>query len=181
MDASDPRQLVEAPVRRELMWLVTRGVALVAVVATIALLPMAFQLDVSTRDRLAMAPPAILIAYALLIQLRRLRHGSAPADAREAAWARAAEVDPDDAILGRLVSAWVPIGLLVSLVLLLWPHLTDKNPALAAAWSVLGVPPMVFAWLFASSTWLDVCRDDLARAEDEAEARFRRYWANVGR
>lgn len=181
MNVPDPRQLVEAPVRRELMWLVARGMALVAVVAAIALLPLAFELDVPTCDRLAMAAPAILIGYALLIQLRRQRHGGAPDDAREAAWTRAAEVDPDDAALGRLVSTWVPIGLLLSLILLLWPHLTDENPALAAAWSVLGVPPVVLAWLLASSTWLDGCRDDLARAEGEADARFRRYWANVGR
>lgn len=154
---------------------------LVAIVAAIALLPLAIELDVPTCDRLAMAAPAVLIGYALLIQLRRRRDGGAPDDAREAAWTRAAEVDPDDAALGRLVSAWVPIGLLLSLVLLLWPHLTDRNPALAAAWSVLGVPPMVFAWLVASFTWLDGCRDDLARAEGEADARFRRYWANVGR
>jgi hypothetical protein len=29
--------------------------------------------------------------------------------------------------------------------------------------------------------WLDACRDDLARAEQESDTRLRSYWANVGR
>ncbi len=172
---------MEAPVRRELARLVARGLALVAAVGALAVCPLLFELDVRTCDRIAMIAPAILLGYVLLVHVRRQVRGGAPGDAREAAWSRAAEVDHDDAALGRFISGWVPVGLLVALIFLLWPHLTDENPALAAAWSVLGMPPIVFAWLFASSTWLDACRDDLARAEGESDARFRRYWANVGR
>ena len=97
------------------------------------------------------------------------------------AWDRAREIDGEDASLGLLVAGWVPAGLILALGLLLWPHLTDPNPALAAAWVVLGLPPFAVAWLFATTTWLDACRDDLARAEHESDTRLRRYWANVGR
>jgi hypothetical protein len=43
------------------------------------------------------------------------------------------------------------------------------------------VPQIVAAWLFATTAWLDSCRDELARAIGESERRFRSYWANVGR
>jgi hypothetical protein len=123
----------------------------------------------------------ILFLYVVLAHARRAVHGPVSAEARIEAWDRAKQVEPDDATLALLVTGWVPVGLLVALSVLLWPHLTDPNPALAAAWAVLGVPPVVLAWLLASSTWLDASRDDLARAEGESDAVFRRYWANVGR
>ncbi len=181
MGGMDPRRAVEAPVRRELAWLVVRGIALVAVIAALAACPLACALDVPSRDGLAMVAPAILLAYGALMAGRRLIRGAVAEDARAVAWDRAREVDADDAVLGRMVSAWVPVGLLAGLVLVLWPHITDANPALACAWVVIGLPPMVAAWIVASSVWLESCRDDLARAEGQSDALFRRYWANVGR
>jgi len=123
----------------------------------------------------------VLVGYSLLVHARRLLLDPVPEERRQLAWARAREVDADDATLGRLVWAWVPIGLLAALVLLLWPHVTDANPALACAWVVLGLPPIAVAWLIASSTWLDAARDDLARAELESDTLLRRYWADLGR
>jgi len=181
MNVPDPRLLVEAPVRRALLWLMVRGAVFVAVIGMLAACPLVMELDVMTCDRLAMAAPVILIGYAVVVHARRFIRGSVGAEARELAWARAREVDADDAWLGLAVTGWVPVALLVALVVLLWPHVTDPNPALAAAWCVLGVPPVVFAWLLASATWLDASREDLARAEGESDAAFRRYWANVGR
>jgi len=173
--------LVEEPVRRELARLVVRGIALVAVIATLAVLPVVMKLDVLARDELATAAPVLLLAYALASNALRLVRGRATADERLAAWVRAREVDADDALLGQMVALWVPIGLLAALSLLVWPHITDPNPALACAWVVLGLPPITAAWVFASTTWLDACRDGLAHAEDESTVRFRRYWANPGR
>jgi hypothetical protein len=67
----------------------------------------------------------------------------------------------------------VPVGLLLNLGLLLSPHFTDPNLAIAAAWVVLGLPPFVAAWPVVTATWLDACRDDLARAEQESDTRLR--------
>ena len=181
MALPDPRLLVDAPVRRALAWLMVRGLALVAVIAALAACPLVMDLDVATSDRIAMAAPVILIAYAVVVRARRLLRGSVGAEARERAWERAREVDPDDAWLGLLVTGWVPVALLAALVVLMWPHVTDRNPALAAAWCVLGVGPVALAWLLASLTWFDASREDLARAEGDSDAAFRHYWANVGR
>jgi hypothetical protein len=181
MGPEDPRQAVEAPVRRELTWLAVRGIALVAVIAALAACPIACALDVGACDAMAMLAPALLLGYGLAMQGRRTLGGPVSEEDRAAAWTRAREIDAEDTMLGRMVWAWVPIGLLVSLILLLWPHITDANPALACAWVVIGLPPVTLAWLVASTTWLDAGRDDLARAEGEADALFRRYWANVGR
>jgi hypothetical protein len=177
----DPSRAIEAPVRRALAWMVVRGIALVALVAALAACPLADTLDVPTRDRIAMLVPAILVACAGLMYGHRLVRGAVPEAARATAWDRAREIDADDAALGRLVSGWVPLGLLAALALLMWPHITDADPALACAWVVVGLPPMAVAWAVVSALWLDTCREDLARAEGESDARFRRYWSNVGR
>jgi hypothetical protein len=181
MTLPDPRRLVEAPIRRALAWLVVRGLILVSAIAALAACPHTMALDVHARDHVAMAAPVVLLGYVLLVHARRLLRGPVPAEARAEAWERAKQVDPDDAMLGLLVTGWVPVALMVALAVLLWPHIADPNPGLAAAWVVLGLPPIVVAWLVASSTWLDASRDDLARAEVESDAAFRRYWANVGR
>ena len=181
MALQDPRMHVEEPVRRELAWLVVRGIALVVVIATLAVLPVVMSLDIPTRDEITTAAPTVLLAYALASNALRLVRGRSTPDERLTAWARAREVDAEDALLGRMVALWVPIGLLAALSLLVWPHITDPNPALACAWVVLGLPPIAAAWAFASTSWLDACRDALAHAEDESTARFRRYWANPGR
>jgi hypothetical protein len=177
----DPRGLVEAPVRRELQWLVVRGLALFTAVAALATWPVVCTLDARTCDALAMTAPLLLFAYALTVRARRLILGPVPEHQRASAWERAREVDADDATLGRLVCGWVPIGLLAALVLLVWPHITDANPALACAWVVIGLPPIAVAWLVASSTWLDSAREGLARAELRSDALLRSYWANLGR
>lgn len=180
MSAPDPRAVVEAPIRRELWRVVARGVLLMGVMSVLAAVPLAWNLDVNLDDAIAKMAPVVLLGYAAIVQLSRRLHGPASETAVAGAWDRAKTVDPEDALLGRIIAAWVPVGLLLALGALIWPHLTDRNPALAAAWSVLGVPPFVLAWLVASSTWLASCREGLARAEGESDALFRRYWANVG-
>jgi hypothetical protein len=180
MDA-DPRSLVEAPVRRALTGVIARGLALVAAVAALAVWPVIASPEVVVRDGIAVVVVAVLIVYVLLVHASRVGRARPPEEAVELAWDRAKEIDRDEAALGLMVAGWVPVGLLLALGVLLWPHLTDSNPALAAAWSVLGLPPIAIAWMVATSTWLAACREDLARAEHEADVRFRTYWANVGR
>jgi hypothetical protein len=181
MTLPDPRALVEAPVRRELGWLVIRGISLVGVVAALAVLPAVARLDVPTRDGLPALATLVLLGYTAGSHLQRVVRGRVPEDERASAWDRASEVDASDALLARWVAWWVPVALFVALGLSLWPHMTDPNPALACAWVVLALPPVAVAWLIACSTWQDACRDGLARAGSESQARFRRYWSNPGR
>jgi hypothetical protein len=180
MDA-DPRSQVEAPVRGALVGVMGRGMALVALVSLLALWPIVAHPEVAIRDAIAGIVFAVLIGYGSLVLILQRRHGQTSEEAREVAWDRAREIDSDDASLGLLVAGWVPVGLLLALGLLLWPHFTDPNPAIAAAWVVLGLPPFVAAWLVVTAAWLDACRDDLARAEQESDTRLRSYWANLGR
>lgn len=180
MDA-DPRTQVEAPVRGALVGVMGRGMALVAMVSLLALWPIVAHPEVAVRDAIAGIVFAVLIGYATCVRVSQHLGSHASEEARELAWDRAREIDRDDAALGLVVAGWVPVGLLLALGLLLWPHFTDPNPALAAAWVVLGLPPFTAAWLFVTTTWLDACRDDLARAEQESDTRLRSYWANVGR
>ncbi len=180
MDA-DPRSQVEAPVRGALAGVMGRGLALVGVMALLALWPVVARPDTQARDAIAGIAVGVLAAYGIAVRAMARINGRPPEDARALAWARAQEIDSEDASLSLLVAGWVPAGLVLAIGLLLWPHLTDTNPALAAAWVVLGVPPFALAWLFVTTAWLDACRDDLARAEEESDTRSRRYWANVGR
>ena len=177
----DPRSQVEAPVRGALVGVMGRGLALVAMVSLLALWPIVARPEVAVRDAIAGLAFALLVGYGTWVLITQRLHGHASEEARELAWDRARDIDRDDAALGLLVAAWVPAGLLLALGLLLWPHFTDPNPALAAAWVVLALPPFVAAWLFVTNRWLDACRDDLARAEQESDTRLRSYWANVGR
>ena len=178
--SNDPRAVVEEPVRGALVGVMARGIALVGVMALLALVPIAARPETQVRDGIAGVALGLLVAYGLYVRASGWHAGRPPLEARERAWARAQEIDGEDAALSLLVAGWVPAGLLLAVGLLLWPHLTDPNPALAAAWVVLGLPPFALAWLFATTTWLDACRDDLARAEQESDTRFRRYWANPG-
>jgi hypothetical protein len=178
---NDPRMLVEAPVRGALTGVMARGIALVGTLAVLAFWPALTHADAAVRDGVVAAAVLVLAGYVVLVRVTGLQRGRPPMEARERAWDRAREIDKDEASLGLLVAGWVPAGLLLALALMVWPHLTDPNPALAAAWTVLGLPPVAMAWMMATTTWLDACRDDLARAEQEADLRFRRYWADVGR
>ena len=177
---TDPRSQVEAPVRGALAAVMGRGLALVGFLALLALWPIVAHPEVAVRDGIAWVAVGLLVGYGVWVRVSARIAGRPSPQARALAWDRAKEIDPDDATLGLLVAAWVPAGLLLTIGLLVWPHLTDPNPALAAAWVVLGLPPFALAWLFATTTWLDACRDDLARAERESDTRLRSYWANPG-
>jgi hypothetical protein len=179
--ATDPRIQVEAPVRGALAGVMARGLALVGAMALLALWSVVARPMSEVRDALAYGGPALLLGYALWVRAGMRIRGLADERDRRLAWVRARRVDPADAALGRMVAAWVPVGLLLTLGVLLWPNLTNPDWRIAEAWIVLGLPPYALAWLVAATTWLEACRDDLARAEREADDRFRGYWANPGR
>ena len=179
--ATDPRSQVEAPIRGAIVGVMGRGLALVGVMALIALWSIVGRPMPGLRDALAYGGPALLLGYALWVRAGMRIRGQAAEQDRRLAWIRARRVDPSDAALGRMIAAWVPVGLLLTLGVLLWPGLTNPDWNVAEAWIVLGLPPYALAWLVAATTWLDACRDDLARASDESDRRLRSYWANVGR
>jgi hypothetical protein len=183
MDPDDPRLEVEAPVRRALLALVARGVALVGVVLALVLAPGLPPLARfrSLDDVVAIVVPALLFAYGAGVLAGRRLHGRPSEGARAAAWFRAREIEPADAMLALLVAGWVPVALLAALVVLAWPHLNDPDATIRGAWGALGVPALAAAWLVAANLWLEATRDRLARAIGESERRFRSYWANPGR
>jgi len=175
---ADPRREIEAPVRRALARLVVRGIAIVLVVLGAVFLPRL--LGVASTDELAAAVPlTMLVGFGAFIRVRNAVRGRPSPELRSRAWLHAREVDPDDAWLALLVTGWVPIGFAVALVLMALPHLSDPRQIHRAAWFALGVPGSAVAWLWAVSGWLDACRDDLARAASDADARLRAYWSGL--
>jgi hypothetical protein len=184
VDASDPRRLVEAPIRHALTSLTARGVLFVVAVSAVILLPAgpwpAAGFGHSAADLAAILVTTTLLGYALLVRLASVVRGRLPDDTLANAWHAAREVEPADAMLALVVAGWVPVALAAALVVMTWPHLNDPNPALRGAWAVLGLPPIVVAWIVATNSWLHACRESLARAEDESRRRFRAYWANAG-
>jgi hypothetical protein len=180
MHPDDPRAEVEAPVRHGLVRIIARGLVLVGVTLAAALCPVVPTLH-HHADAIAVAVVAMLYLVALVAFVeRKVRPPLDPA-VRAGAWFKAREIDDDDAMLALVIAGWVPVALAAALVVMVWPHLNDPNLQLRGAWAVIAVPQIVAAWLFATTAWLDSCRDEIARAIGESERRFRSYWANVGR
>jgi hypothetical protein len=180
MQPEDPRDEVEAPVRHALVRIVARGFVLVGVTLVAVLCPVVPAIH-AMADAVAIGVVALLYLYAVVIAVERRVRAPIDADLRANAWFKAREIDDGDAMLALVIAGWVPVALAAALVMMVWPHLNDPNPQLRGAWAVIAVPQIVASWLFATTAWLDSCRDELARAIGESERRFRSYWANVGR
>jgi hypothetical protein len=179
MYADDPRNEVEAPVRHALVRIIVRGLVLVGITLAAVLCPVIPALHTHA-DGVAIAVVALLYLYALVVALERRFRTPIEQPVRASAWYKAREIDDGDAMLALVIAGWVPVALAAALIVMIWPHLNDPNPQLRGAWAVIAVPQAVAAWLFATTAWLDSCRDELARAIGESERRFRSYWANVG-
>ena len=176
----DPRHEVEAPVRRALAALVFRGVALVALVTALVLLPSHPALG-GLRDPATALVPIVLFGVAGLLRIERRVRGRPDDDARAAAWTRARAVDEADTTLALVVAGWVPVALAAALVVLVGPHFSEPDLEVRGAWWGFGIPLLLTAWIVATNAWLDATRDELARACGEADRRFRAYWADPGR
>ncbi len=178
---TDPHALVAAPLRHALTSLVVRGIALVGVIGTLAVWIVAAKPDAAGRDAATLLAICLLAVYSVVVRGTRLARGRPALEEREVAWERAQELDRDETALALLVVAWVPAAVWLALAVLLWPHLTDADPKTASTWAVFGIAAAGMAWMVMVSTWLDAARDDLARAERDADIRFRSYWSNLGR
>ncbi len=176
----DPRSVVEAPVRGALAGVMGRGLALVAAFVMLAAWPLLANPADEVRDAVIVLGIGLLFAYAIWVRIaQHLGTRPSPED-RALAWDRAKEVDGEDATMGLIVAGWVPVGLVLAMGLMLWPNLTDEDPVRVSIWVIMALPPTTVGWLLATTAWLDSCRDDLARAEAEAQILLRTYWANVG-
>ena len=179
MRDTDPQQIVDAPVRRALLELVVRGVALVAVVLMLVLGPSVPSLA-WTRDLANVLLAALLFGVAGLVRLERHIRGRPSEPARADAWARARAVDEGDAALGLLIAGWVPVALAAGLVVLVAPHFADADLEVRGMWWAFGIPVLLGGWIVATNGWLEASRDELARALGESDRRFRAYWADPG-
>ena len=110
-----------------------RGMALVATVSLLALWPIAAHPEVAVRDAIAGVVFVVLIGYGAWIRISQRLHGHAPGGGPRAGVGSGEGDRPGRGDVGLLVTGWVPVVLLVGLGVLPWPHLTDANPALAAA------------------------------------------------
>jgi hypothetical protein len=181
MSTVEPRRGVEAPIRRAVLE-ISLGGALLGVAALVGLwCVLAADLPEAVHVAIGIGLPVALLACAVAIAFVRVLHGS-PAQALEAtAWERAAEVDPADAQLARLIAMWVPAALFVSLALGLWAHLARAaNADAAAPWWLLGLPGYAAAWIAVVTAWSAMCRDRLARADLDSRRRLRAYWSHPG-
>ena len=180
MSDTDPQQMVDAPVRRALLELVVRGIALVGVVLMLVLGPSVPSLA-WTRDLATVLLVGVLFGVAALVRLERHVRGRPSDTARASAWSRARAVDEGDAALGLLIAGWVPVALATALIVLVGPHFAEPDLEVRGMWWAFGIPVLLGGWIVATNGWLDATRDELARALGESDRRFRAYWADPGR
>jgi len=175
MQAQDPRTMVEAPVRRAMDRLTNVGIALFAGFVLVGLSSWAWGVDQGWRIVTHVAVTGLLAAFGIGVLAYRRRHGRPDEHARDEAWFRAADVDRGDARIAAIAVAAVPVATFAAMALLAWPHLLD--PAYRSQEYRLWVPIFATAWAISTPTWIDMCRDYLARATADSAARFRHYWS----
>jgi hypothetical protein len=179
--STDARALVIAPVSHALTRLVVRGLALVGALGLLAVWMVAAKPGPAGRDAATFLAISLLATYSLIVRGRRIVRGRPSLEERAVAWERAQELDRDETALAMLVVVWVPAAVCLALAVLMSPHLTAPDPRTSSPWAMIGVAAAGMAWMVMVATWLESARDDLARAEHEADLRFRSYWANIGR
>lgn len=178
MTLVDPRVFVEAPIRRALGRVILAGTLLFAAAAAAGTCAGLGWLDHATHLALASLVVGLLFGYVLVIQVVRRVHDRPSADARAIAWTRAREVDEGDARLARVVAAGAPAIIALTLVEVAARNVAD--PIDGGAFAAIGLPALALAWGLATITWVEECRDAMARAAGSADARFRAHWAAVG-
>ncbi len=173
--AGDPREQVEAPVVDALHGIAVRAYVGLAVVAVASLAPLILHLEPPIHQLTHFVVPGGWVAYAALTAgLLTLRATPVEVDP----WGRAREVDPDLVRYVRRVSTLMLVGWLAALVgVLVHHHLTSPREIFVTLGII--VPLTLAAWLLAALAWRAWCHATLARAEDEASSRLRRYWSGM--
>ena len=180
MHDTDPQRSVDAPVRRALLELVVRGIALVAVMFMLVLGPsipsLAWTRDIAT----------VLVVSSCSPSPRSSASSATSAAAR--ARPPAPTPGPVPAPSTRATRPWGSSSRAGSrwrsataLVVLVGPHFAEPDLEVRGAWWAFGIPVLLSGWIVATNGWLEATRDELARALGESDRRFRAYWADPGR
>lgn len=171
----DPREQVQAPVVAALHRIMVRAYVGLALIAAASLAPLLLHLDPPIHQASHFVIPAGWVLYAVITAAVLVLR---PAHAEADAWRRAAEVDPDLVRYARGVSALMVAGWLAALAaVLVHHHLTSPREVFVTVGII--VPLTLAAWLLALLAWNAWCRATLARAEHEADDRFRHYWSRT--
>jgi hypothetical protein len=173
----DPRSFIDAPVIDALNGIVLRAVVGFTLVAAFASVPLIVQMDEPFHDAFHILLPIGAVVYSLatgaLLLLR-------PAPTGPDAWSGAKEVDPALVRFARRVSLCMTVGWLAAVgAVLVHHHLSSPDQVLATV--LVDVPLTIAIWLLAVLAWTSWCRATLARAQDAAAHRLRRYWSEVPR
>lgn len=174
-DDRDPAQLVAEPVVLALHRIVVQALLGLLLVAVAALLPLGLRAEPAVHETLHFLIPAGWVGYAALVGLRlALRR---PPDGTDV-WERAARIDPGLWRLARLASNLMLAGWLgVMATVLVHHHLSSPRDVVVGVGII--TPLTLAAWILAAVAWSASCRADLARAEQDAALRLRRYWHGV--
>ena len=174
--ADDPRELVVAPLRAALSALLLRALVTFTLAVTAVVCPVVCGFDEHRCVLCHLAVPGLLAAFVLERALAAAV-GDHPATGTATAWARAWEADPGGARLALLVAAAGASAVLVGLCALIAPFVAD--PATRGGAVAVWLPLLGLLYVTALLAWNGACGERVARAADEADCRFRRYWASV--
>ena len=173
----DPQRTVGAPVITALNTIIVCAAAGFAIVVAFATVPLIAELDPQIHIAVHLGIPIGALAYAGLVFLVIARRSVAITNDP---WERASAVDPGLAHFARLVSGFMMGGSLASLAaVLVHHHLT--SPVATALTFATDAPILLASWAVAAHAWTRWSRYLLARAEREADERFRSYWRSVAR
>lgn len=175
MAGSDPRALVEAPVRAALGRLVVGGTGVFLAAVALGLACTVGGMSQAWHMATHVGAAAAMLAFLVVTQVARSVRGRPSALARDEAWSRATDIDRSDAQLAALVVAAAPVGLFAMLAVMAWPHLLARETR--AEEYGLWLPTLAILWVFSTIRWVDLCRDHLARSIEASERRWRAYWS----
>jgi len=178
MAAKDPRAQVEAPVRSALTGLIVGGVILFAVALIAGLCVRLCGVDHRWRMITHFGAAAVLLLFLIGTEIHRRLSRPIDPTLREEAWMRASQLDQGDAQLASLMVGAVPLGVLVALATMMWPHFHHRVHL--AEEIGLWLPPLAVLWAGFTIRWRSWCRDHLARGITRSEQQLRIYWIAPG-
>jgi len=174
---SDPRSFTQTPVVAALNGIIVRALIGLSLVAASASVPLILRLDLPFHTAFHFLLPVAWAGYAGVTGAMLILR---PPPREPDVWGRAAEVDASLVRFARRISAFMFVGWLASVaVVLVHHHLTSPREIFVTVGII--IPLTIAAWLLAVLAWNSWCRAVLARAEHDAAERLRRYWTVVAR
>ncbi len=172
---NDPRSFTQAPVLAALNGIIVRALIGLSLVAASASVPLILRLDLPFHTAFHFLLP---VGWTLFAALTAVTLMLRPAPREADVWGRAAEVDASLVRFARGVSAFMAVGWLASVaVVLVHHHLTSPREIFVTVGII--IPLTIASWLLAVLAWNGWCRAALAHAEHDAAERLRRYWKGL--